>query len=127
MSGDNTKITPEQKADKNITIAAGKTLRSSMSLEGTFSNLNLNFTGFSSDSFTKKMSIDEKIERALAIMNKLLIPTKSQIVEPNPCPTPIPSEVKVPQIPIPIPLLLVGNMSVIRAVDPVGIKPALKP
>ena len=73
------------------------------------------------------MSIDEKIERALAIMNKLLIPTKSQIVEPNPCPTPIPSEVKVPQIPIPIPLLLVGNMSVIRAVDPVGIKPALKP
>ena len=55
------------------------------------------------------------------------IPKLIPIHEPENCPTPNPSEINVPHIPIARPLSFTGIISVSKAVDPVGVNPALKP
>jgi len=67
------------------------------------------------------------MEHIAADIKSMLNPNFKQIQDPTDCPAPIPSEIKVPQIPMAVPLLLLGVMSVIKAVAPVGANPALNP
>jgi len=68
--------------------------------------------------------MDDTPDKMEATTNMLVNPQVLAIGEPNDCPTPIPNEINVPQIAIPRPLRLSGRISVIKAVAPVGVKPA---
>ncbi len=127
MSGVTTKMIPEQVAVKNMTTAAGRTVGSKTSFHLIFNRENLNLAVSSKDSRTSKNSKMDKMEQIAADMKSTLKSYVKQIHEPIDCPAPIPSEINVPQIPIALPLLSLGTISVIKAVAPVGVNPALNP
>ena len=126
-SGDNTKRIPEHAADKNMTMATGRTLISKNSSFFKRKIFHENGWGFSSVSlidFTIKMEIIARIPDAKNNPSSV-----SNFVKgvPKNCPIPIPKDIPVPKTPIPCPRLSGGRISVINAVAPVGRKPVENP
>ena len=127
MSGERTNIIPEQVAVNIITIPAGITFLSMISVFLIFNNPGEKVCGFFKVSLTVKIIRPAMMANIPEIMKSPSKPTKLVIGEPKNCPTPIPKEVAVPKTPIPWPRLSAGKMSVTKAVAPVGKNPVEKP